>query len=125
MLENEEGNQFVGFTVIFALTAVLLFGIRAAASDPTVVTSVTHINAWAGANIQVLMWVAIIIVMATGITIPLVSMLRGGDGLEKTGAITSTIAIGLMVGYGITVLIPAITFLLGIGWFGAKHMLGQ
>lgn len=104
--------QTVGFFAVGLAVAGMLLAIGAIGNDPYVAAEVSGINSWVGAHLRWLMLLASIIVVVSGGVISFNSMLKNDGRLQVLG-----IAVSLVVA------ILALSFLVGVGWFGAKAFL--
>lgn len=121
-------NQFIGFTLVCVIGAVGMALLRNAGISPEFVSALTALNPWAGEHAVGLSWVAIAAVFLATALIPYVLMQRDvmgdGVGLEAVGEFTSEVSAIAVVCYAVFfVAIPALGYLLGIGWFAAKAAL--
>lgn len=104
--------QTVGFFAVGLAVAGMLFAIGTIGNDPYVVAAVSGINPWVGANLRWLMGFASIIVVASGGVISFRSVMKDDGRLQVLGIAVSLVAA-----------ILALSFLVGVGWFGAKSFL--
>jgi hypothetical protein len=122
---KHEGFEFVGFTVIFAIAALLIYSIQTSVQSPTVIAQIGLISPWAALHIVKLSWFAIGVVMIAALAANPILMMRstldGDSALGGLGKFTWS----LLLAYGLLALIPSIGFLIGIGWFGAKQLVGH
>lgn len=104
--------QYIGFIAVGMAVMGMLFAIGTLGSDPHVVAEVSGINSWVGAHLRWFMGLASIIVVLSGMVIPYNSMMKDDGRLQVLGVVVSLVAAVL-----------AISFLLGVGWVGAKTFL--
>lgn len=117
MDDNKSINEFIGFMVVGLIVAAMLFAIGLLGNDPHVVAEIGSISPWMGAHVRILMQVAAGIIVIGGMTISFVSIVKDDGRLIAIGSVTSRVFIAVSV----LAIIPAISFLISVGWFGAKN----
>ena len=117
--------QFIGFITIFTLTALAGVLVKTTAADPDFILFVSSYSTWLGSHTITLGWIAVAVILISGITIPPYLMKKemqdGNDRLSAIGTVTASISWV----YVFLVDIPAIGYLLGVGWFAASKTIGQ
>ncbi|MEM8519523.1 hypothetical protein [Janthinobacterium sp. CAN_S7] len=104
--------QSVGFFAVAIVVAGMLLAIGTLGNDPHVVAEVSGINSWVGAHLRWFMGFASVIVILSGMGISYSSVMKDDGRLQVLGITVSLVAA-----------ILAISFLVGVGWFGAKAYL--
>lgn len=104
--------QTVGFFAVGLAVAGVLLAIGTIGKEPYVVAQVSSINPWVGANLRWFMGFASIIVVVSSGVILFSSVMKDDGRLQVLGIAVSLVAAVL-----------AISFLVGVGWFGAKAFL--
>ena len=102
--------QLVGFFAVGIAVAGMLFAIGTLGNDPHVVAEVSGINPWVGAHLRWFMGLASIIVILSGMVISFNSIMKDDGRLQVLGVVVS-----------LFLAVPAISFLLGVGWLGARN----
>lgn len=104
--------QFVGFFAVGIVVVGMLLAIGTLGADPQVVAEVSGINSWVGTHLRWFMGFASVIVILSGMGISYSSVMKDDGRLQVLG-----------VAVILAAAILAISFLVAVGWFGAKNYL--
>ncbi|HDX8428246.1 TPA: hypothetical protein RQN23_002946 [Aeromonas veronii] len=116
---------FIGFMVILFATSLLVRVVADVGVDPEFVAAVSKYSPWVAENAVVLGWVAAGMVFVAGMMIPVVlTRKEARDGFDRLGAIGSVFGNLSLVYVFITMAIPALGYLLGVGFFAAQKAIG-
>lgn len=116
---------FIGFMVILFATSLLVRVVADVGVDPEFVATVSKYSPWVAENAVVLGWVAAGMVFVAGMMIPVVlTRKEARDGVDRLGAIGSVFGNLSLVYVFITMAIPALGYLLGVGFFAAQKAIG-
>ena len=109
--------RFIGVMTIIAILGVIGSTIHTTTTDPVFVAQLSRFSELAGANAELLGWIAIFAISVAGMSIPPAldakDLRTGDDTLGSIGQFTST----AFLWFATTVLIVSCIYLLGIGWF--------
>ncbi|MFM5296529.1 hypothetical protein ACEUAI_20080 [Aeromonas veronii] len=116
---------FIGFMVILFATSLLVRVVADVGVDPEFVAAVSKYSPWVAENAVVLGWVAAGMVFVAGMMIPVVlTRKEARDGVDRLGVIGSVFGNLSLVYVFITMAIPALGYLLGVGFFAAQKAIG-
>ncbi|MFQ2235032.1 hypothetical protein ACK32R_04875 [Aeromonas dhakensis] len=114
--------SFIGLMVILFATALLVRVVADVGVDPEFVAAVSKYSPWVAENAVVLGWVAAGMVFVAGMMIPVVLTRKEAiDGVDRLGVIGSVFGNLSLVYVFITMAIPALGYLLGVGFFAAQQ----
>ena len=121
---REEGFEFGGFMSIMLVGGALMYAVKASLEQPDVVKNITAINPWIGNHASVLSWIAVGIIFSTVVAIPPLLMSKAANGGENVLVKIGMTAWAIIIVFAAFFLLPSLGFLLGVGWFSAKQIIG-
>lgn len=118
-----QGKEFIGPMSIMLIGAVLITFVKTFLKDPSVIAQFTALSPWVGAHVKALYWTSVGLLTSSVVAIPPILMFSdANDGGERVAKIEN-IALSIMFAVLLVCAIPSLTFLIGLGWFGAKRYL--
>ena len=116
---------FIGFMVILFATSLLARMVADVGVDPEFVAAVSKYSPWVAEHAVVIGWIAAGMVFLAGIMLPAVLIGKESrDGVDRLGMIGSVFGNLSLVYVFITMAIPALGYLLGVGFFAAQKAIG-
>lgn len=116
-MNDTRSNLFVGLLTVGLIAAGLNYYVRGFLHDPQVIVRLHEISPWLAGYATPISWIATAILFVGALVLPPILINSvDGNGNSKLALLGMFVSLACVV--------PAIGFLLGIGWLGFKTAVG-